>query len=177
MNPQTSETHIDRPQSEVFSYLADISLWPEWTDHFLVGWHLTREDPYGQGAGARFHVERRLDRFAQADLTFHEVVPPRRIHARGRSGKYNRTRWIVELEVEPEGSGTLVRLRVVTAPGLPTDRLMEAVTRTSAFHRRRWSKALERLRSILEDGEERGHAATISGGARKPATGSPIRAA
>ena len=69
MNEVERETLIDRPQAEVFAYLADIALWPEWTDHFLTDWHLTREDSYGQGAGARFHVKRRLDRFAQADST------------------------------------------------------------------------------------------------------------
>ena len=36
---------------------------------------------------------------------------------------------------------------------------------------------MRRLRSILEDGEGAGTPATISGGAGKPATGTPLRAA
>ena len=177
MNPVRHEVLIDRPRAEVMAYLADIANWPEFTDHFLTDWHLTREESYGAGAGARFRVRRRLDRFGFADLTLAEVRPPGRILARGRSGKFNRTRWIVLLELDEEAGGTSVRLTVETAPGLPTDRLMEALTLTRAFHRRRWGRALRRLRSILEDGEERGRRATISGGARKPATGSPLRAA
>ncbi len=176
MNPVRHQVHIDRPRAEVMAYLADIANWAEFTDHFLTHWHLTREDSYGAGAGARFRVHRRLDRYSWADLTLAQVEP-RYILARGRSGKFNRTRWIVELRVEEEAGGTRVELTVETAPPLPTDRLMEALTRTTAFHRRRWGKALRRLRSILEDGEERGKGATISGGPRKPATGYPLRAA
>ena len=177
MNPVQHEVVIDSPRADVLAYLGDIAHWPEFTDHFLQRWHLTREDSYGLGAGARFRVRRRLDRFGWADLTFAEFETRGRILARGRSGKFNRTRWIVLVEMVEESGGTRVRLTVQTAPGLPTDRLMEALTFTKAFHRRRWRKALRRLRSILEDGEERGTAATISGGARKAATGSPLRAA
>jgi polyketide cyclase/dehydrase/lipid transport protein len=177
MNPVKLETQIDRAPAEVFAYLGDIALWPEWTDHFLQRWHLTREDSFGSGAGARFHVHRRLDRFGFADLTFSDFQTRGFIRARGRMGKFNRTRWIVEIELDEASGGTRVRLSVATAPGLPTDRLMEAATFTRAFHRRRWGKALRRLRSILEDGEDRGQAATIAGGARKPATGTPLRAA
>jgi Polyketide cyclase / dehydrase and lipid transport len=176
MNPVRHEAHIDRPRGEVMAYLSDIANWPEFTDHFLKRWHLTREESSGAGAGARFRVHRRLDRFSWADLTFAEVQP-RHILARGRTGKFNRTRWIVEVRVEEEAGGTRVELSVETAPGLPTDRLMEALTFTTAYHRRRWGRALRRLRSILEDGEERGTRATIAGGPRKPATGYPLRAA
>jgi hypothetical protein len=177
MNPVQHEVIIVREPAEVVAYLGDIARWPEWTDHFLSRWHLTREDSYGQGAGARFHVDRRLDRFGYADLTFAEFRSRGFILARGRMGKFNRTRWIVTLDIDPEAGGTRVRLTVETAPGLPTDRLMEAVTFTKAFHRRRWRKALRRLRSILEDDEGRGVPATIAGGARKPANDTPLRAA
>jgi hypothetical protein len=177
MNPVQHELHIDRPPDEVLAYLGDIANWPEFTDHFLTRWHLTNEESFGQGAGARFRIHRKLDRFSGADLTFAEFASRGFILARGRSGKFNRTRWIVRLELAEEAGGTRVRLRVETAPGLPTDRLMEALTFTKAYHRRKWRGALRRLRSILEDDEERGVRATISGGARKPATDSPLRAA
>jgi hypothetical protein len=177
MNPVQHELHIDRPHAEVVAYLGDIANWPEFTDHFLTRWHLTREDSYGLGAGARFRVHRKLDRYSWADLTFAEFSSRGFILARGRSGKFNRTRWIVKVELDEEAGGTRVRLSAETAPGLPTDRLMEALIRTKPYHRRQWRRALRRLRSILEDGEERGTRATISGGARKPATGSPLRAA
>jgi hypothetical protein len=102
------------------------------------------------------------------------VQSRRRILARGRIGKFNRSRWIVVLELDEESSGTRVRLSVQTAPKLPTDRLMEALTFTKHYHRRRWAQAMRRLRSILEDDEDRGTAVSISGGARKPATRPPI---
>jgi Polyketide cyclase / dehydrase and lipid transport len=176
MNPVRHEVHIDRPRGEVMAYLSDIANWPEFTDHFLKRWRLTREESSGAGAGGRFRVHRRLDRFSWADLTFAEVEP-RHILARGRSGKFGRTRWIVDVRVEEEAGGARVELTVETAPGLPTDRIMEALTFTTAYHRRRWGRALRRLRSILEDDEQRGTRATIAGGPRKPATGYPLRAA
>jgi hypothetical protein len=176
MNPVSHDVHIDRPLAEVLAYLGDIAHWPEFTDHFLHHWHLTREDPVGVGAGARFRVHRRLDRFSWADLTLAEITARGRILARGRMGKFNRIRWIVLVECEEDAGGTRAVFTVETHPVLPTDRLMEALTFTKAFHRRRWRRALRRLRAILEDDEERGVAATISGGARKPATGTPIRA-
>jgi uncharacterized membrane protein len=177
MNPVQHEVHIDRPPGEVLAYLGDIANWPEFTDHFLTRWHLTNEESYGHGAGARFRMHRKLDRYSWADLTFAEFASRGFILARGRTGKFNRTRWIVRVELDEDAGGTRVRLRVETAPRLPTDRLMEAVTFTKAYHRGKWRRALRRLRSILEDGEDRGVRATISGGARKPATDSPLRAA
>ena len=176
MNAVEHEVLIDRSPAEVFAYLSDIALWPEWTDHFLVHWHLTGEESVGQGAGARFRVHRKLDRYSWADLTFADVQSRRRILARGRIGKFNRSRWIVVLEMDEESSGTRVRLSVQTEPKLPTDRLMEALTFTKHYHRRRWAQAMRRLRSILEDDEDRGTAVSISGGARKPATRPPITA-
>lgn len=177
MNPVQREVLIDRKPAEVLEYLGDIALWPEWTDHFLTRFHLTNEDSFGRGAGARFRVHRKLDRFSWADLTFSEFESRGFIRARGRMGKFNRTRWIVDLELGAASQGTRVHLTVSTAPGLPTDRVMEALTFTRAYHRRKWGKALRRLRSILEDGEGRGRPATISGGSRKPASRTPLRAA
>jgi hypothetical protein len=142
----------------------------------MIGWHLTREDTIGAGAGARYRTRGgRTQRFGYHDLTFAEVIPPRRIVARGRGGKFNRTRQVVIVDLEPQAGGTRVDMSVETEPGLLTDRIMETVTRSRARSKRRWGKALRRLRSILEDGEQRGRPATISGGARKPATGTPLR--
>ena len=59
MEPFTVTTTMARPREEVFDYLADIANHAEFTDHFLKDFHLTREESYGRGAGARFSVERR----------------------------------------------------------------------------------------------------------------------
>ena len=53
MDPVTQHVSIDRPREEVFAYLADIANHPEFTDHFLKDWRLTREDSGGRGAGDR----------------------------------------------------------------------------------------------------------------------------
>jgi hypothetical protein len=55
-----------------------------------------------------------------------------------------------------------VELTTETQPALRSDRLMEALgARSWLRHQNR--KALRRLRSILEDGEQRGTRATIAG--------------
>ena len=48
---------------------------------------------------------------------------------------------------------------------------MEKLLRVRASTTRCHGKALDRLRSILEGGEQRGARTSVSGGARKPATG------
>ena len=72
----------------MFEYLADIANHAEFTDHYLVDWHLTREDSYGTGAGARFRVKAPLSRFAWADMTLRRgaaAVPDRRARPRRAS--------------------------------------------------------------------------------------------
>ncbi len=176
MDPVTVSTLIARPREEVFEYLADFANHAEFTDHFLSDFHLTREDSYGLGAGGRFRIAQRLNRFGWADLTFSEFEPPRRLVARGRGGKFNRSRTVAVWELEQAGGGeTRVTFTIETLPGQPTDRVMETLLGARGFAKRRWGRALGRLRAILEDGEQRGRRATIAGGPRKPATGSPLR--
>ena len=62
-----------RPREQVFDYLQDIANHAEFTDHYLVDWHLTREDSVGRGAGARFRVKAPGNRFSWGDVTFTEV--------------------------------------------------------------------------------------------------------
>ena len=63
MDPVTLHINIERPREEVFSYLSDVANHPEFTDHFLKGWRLTREHSEGRGAGARYRQDGRFDRF------------------------------------------------------------------------------------------------------------------
>lgn len=156
-------TTIDLPREQVFEYLADIANHAEFTDHYLVDWRLTREDPYGAGAGARFRVKAPLNRFGWADVTFSEVQPPFRIVERGRGGKYNRIKMVGIYEVSqgPAGGTSKVEYTLETVPVMPSDRLMELFGGRS-WSRRQASKAMRRLRSILEDDRDRGQRATIS---------------
>ena len=154
---------ISRPREEVFEYLADIANHAEFTDHYLVDWRLTREDSYGTGAGARFRMKAPLGRFAWADMTFAEMQPPYRIVARGRGGKYNRIRMLGSYTLSPGPSGTTrVEYTFETVPVMPSDRLLEAIG-GSAWTRRKKRKAMRRLRTILEEGRDRGMRATIAG--------------
>jgi uncharacterized protein YndB with AHSA1/START domain len=162
VDPFTVSTTISKPRQEVFEYLADIANHAEFTDHYLVNWHLTREDPYGQGAGARFRIKAPLNRFAWGDMTFAEVEPPRRIVERGRSGKFNRIRMVGTYTLSPGPSGTTrVEYTLETLPVMPSDKLMEALG-GRAWTRRQIAKSMRRLRVILEEGRLRGRRATVA---------------
>src|SRR5204863_9351625 len=142
--------------------LADIANHAEFTDHYRVDWHLTRVDPYGQGAGARFRITAPLNRFAWGDVTFAEVEPPRRIVERGRSGKYNRIKMVGTYTLSPGPSGTTrVEFTLETLPVMPSDKLMEALG-GRAWTRRQLVKSMRRLRTILEEGRLRGRRATVA---------------
>jgi len=164
MEPVTSTVTIDRPREEVFAYLADIANHAEFMDPLFRDWRLTRVDSYGAGAGARFRSQARMDRFGWGDLNFLEVEPPRRIAGVGRGGKYNRIKTYSEWMLEPAGThATRVSFTYETEPPLPTDKLVEALARRRSWFKRGSRRALKRLRSILEDGRNRGARATVAG--------------
>ena len=47
MDPVTVSIVVSAPREQVFDYLQDIANHPEFTDHYLVDWHLTRIDSVG----------------------------------------------------------------------------------------------------------------------------------
>lgn len=172
MDPFTVEVVIAAPREEVFEYLADIANHPEFCDHYLTDWHLTREDSYGTGAGARFRIKLPVrSRYAWGDSTFVEVKKPYLIQERGRAGKYNRvlTRGVYELS--EAGSGTTrVSFTLETKPKLPSDRMAEFGGLGRIWMKRKAKKGLDRLRAIFEEGLDRGTRASVAGGPRKPAS-------
>lgn len=170
MDPVTNSVLIDRPREEVFEYLADVANHLEFSDHYLTDFRLTREDTYGYGAGARFRLKMRGNRYGFADVSLIEVDRPRRIVEAGRGGKFNRTRFLSEYTLEQAGGGTRVTLTTETVPGILSDRLAEGLLFARGWVKRNQGKALRRLRSILEEGEGRGMRATIATGPRKPAS-------
>jgi len=171
VDPVTVSIVISAPRERVFDYLQDIANHPEFTDHYLVDWHLTRIDSVGRGAGARFRVKAPGNRFSWADVTFTEVERPHRIVEVGRTGKNNRIRTLGVFDLAPASDGsTRVRLTLETIPATLPDRLMEALG-ARAWMRRKSERALHRLRAILEEGGGRGHDAvgasrrvTVAGG-------------
>jgi uncharacterized protein YndB with AHSA1/START domain len=162
---------VSAPRERIFDYLQDIANHPEFTDHYLVDWHLTRVDPVGRGAGARFRVTAPGNRFSWADVTFAEVERPHRIVEVGRTGKNNRIRTVGVYDLDPAAGGaTKVSFTLQTAPVTLSDRLMEGLG-ARGWLRRKNGRALRRLRSIMEDpagtggsSRERGRRVTVAGG-------------
>jgi uncharacterized protein YndB with AHSA1/START domain len=157
---------IDRPREEIFGYLLDIANHAEFSDHYLVDWHLTREDPVGVGAGARFRVKAPRSRFAWSDITITEVDPPRRIVEQGRGGKFNRIRTLGVYELAPAHGGTKVTYTLQNITKTHSDRIVSPLG-GAAWLKRRTAKALRRLKSILEEDLDRGTRPTVAGGGRK----------
>ena len=155
---------VSAPPEQVFDYLQDVANHPEFTDHYLVDWHLTRIDSVGKGAGARFRVKAPGNRFSWGDVTFAEVQRPFRIVEVGRTGKNNRIRTLGVYELAPTaGDSTRVRFTIETMPATLSDRLMEGLG-GRGWIRRKNRRALHRLRGILESDEGRGRRVTVAGG-------------
>jgi len=155
---------VGAPREQVFDYLRDIANHPEFTDHYLVDWHLTRIDSVGLGAGARFRVKAPGNRFSWGDVTFIEVEAPHRIVEAGRTGKNNRIRTLGVYELAAGASGTTrVRFTLETVPATLADRLIEGLG-ARGWMKRKNTRAMRRLRSIIERDEGRGARVTVAGG-------------
>jgi uncharacterized protein YndB with AHSA1/START domain len=173
VDPVTSSVTISRPPGEVFQYLLDIANLPEWAGSYGEDWRLTREDTLGVGAGIRFKLRQRFNRFPWHDLAIIEAAEGAHVVLAGRAGKFNRIRALLIIDVDPldGGRSSRVSLSYERQPKMLSDRLLER----RGFHRRGWSRALGRLRDVLEGERAPAPRATIAGGPRKPATGSVLR--
>ena len=164
MGPLTVSVVVDRPREEVFDYLADLANHSEFTDHYLVDWHLTRIDSIGRGAGARFRVKIPGARFSWADVTLVEVERPHRIVELGETGKNNRIRTVGVYKLTPGPGGTTrVQFTLETHPVMLSDKLLESLGARS-WMRRKTARGMRRLRSILEHNEDRGRRVTVAAG-------------
>ena len=163
MHPVTASIVVSAPREQVFDYLQDIANHPEFTDHYLVDWHLTRIDSVGRGAGARFRVKAPASRFSWADVVLAEVERPHRIVELGRTGKNNRIRTLGLYELSEAAGGTRVSFTLETFPAKLSDRLLEGFGARS-WTRRQNGRAMRRLRTILERGEGRGRRVSVAGG-------------
>lgn len=162
MDRFTVSTTIALPREEVFDYLADIANHAEFWDHYWIQWRLLREDSYGVGAGARFRIKAPLNRFSWGDMSVAELSAPYRIVTHGRSGKFNRIRMLGIYTLSIGAGGTTnVEYAFETEPALPTDKLMEAMG--GAFWvRRQVNRAIRRLRTVLEEGRDRGRRPSVA---------------
>lgn len=171
MGPVSAEVEIDVSRPRAFAAIADLTLRPAFTDHFLAGFHLTRIDSIGVGAGARFRISV-WPRRVWMDTTVVESEEPYRLVEHGHGGRSNRIPSTTLWELT-EGPGSLTRVRVSywTEPR-PLDRALELLSFASIPYERRWREALRRLRGQLESGELRSHRVAVAGG-NAHATGIP----
>jgi uncharacterized protein YndB with AHSA1/START domain len=172
MGPVSAEVEIDVPRQRAFDAIADLSLRPSFTDHFLADFHLTRIESTGIGAGARFRIAV-WPRDVWMDTTIAETEAPHRIVEHGRGGRVNRIPSTTLWELT-EGPGSLTRVRVSfwTEPSNPVDRGLELLSGASIPYERRWREALRRLRERLESGQLGAGQVAVAGGNRH-ATGIP----
>lgn len=171
MGPVSAEIEIDARRERIFATLADLGLRPSFTDHFLSDFHLTRIDPVGVGAGARFRVEGPV-RSVWMDTAIVSVGEPFRIVEEGAAGRANRIPSHTVWELR-EGPGQLTTVRVAhwTEPA-PVDRALELLSGGSFWLERGWGEAMRRLRDQLESERPAAARAGVAGGNRY-ATGIP----
>ncbi len=163
MGPLSLTISIDAPRERVFDLICDLGARESWIDHFASEFRLARIASQGLGAAARFRVD------APAGVRYMETViaeadRPFRVVEHGRGGRLDhipiRTVW--ELE---EGPTTTVRLTFWTNPPSAFDRVRELGR--SRWWRRRWSRALRRLRELIESGAAAPRT-EVAGGDRLP---------
>jgi len=172
VGPVSAEIEMDVPRQRAFATIADLALRPSFSDHFLHGFHLTRIQSHGVGAGARFQVVM-PPRSVWEDTTIVELEEPHLVVERGRGGRGNRIPSHTVWEVL-EGAGSLIRVRVShwTEPSHPIDRTLEALSGAAMRQERAWGEALRRLRDLLESGGPGPRPIAVAGG-NPHATGIP----
>jgi uncharacterized protein YndB with AHSA1/START domain len=172
MGPASAEIEIDASRERVFEVVADLARRPSFTDHFLSGFHLTRIESRGIGAGMRFCLVSPL-RSVWMDTTIIELEHPHKLVERGRGGRGNRIPTVVAWELT-EGTGSLTRVLVShwTEPSNPLDRALEIAAGNSISAQRGWNEALRRLRDQLESDAAVPARLAVAGG-NPQATGIP----
>lgn len=166
MGPVSAEIDVDVPRAEAFAAIADLARRPSFTDHFLTGFHLTRIESSGVGAGARFRLGPRR-RSVWMDTAIDTVEAPHRLVEHGQGGRSNRIPTTTVWELL-DGPGSLTRVSVShwTEPAKPIDRLLEIASGTARWQERRWAEALRRLREQLESDETAPRPLALAGGNR-----------
>ena len=148
MGPISASTAIDSPRERVLEAVSDLAVRPAFCDHFLRHYHLAGLPATGVGAAARFHVSPPgASTWMDTSIT---AIEPSRVREHGRCGRSNRTPVFTDWELlEEAGALTTVRLTFWTDPGNHADRARERLG-AGRWYRRRWSRALGRLKDLLE---------------------------
>jgi uncharacterized protein YndB with AHSA1/START domain len=163
VGPITVSTSIDAPRERVFDFICDLATRPSWIDHFAGDYRVERIPASGRGAAARFRVD------APAGVRYMETViaeadRPYRVVEHARGGRLDRVsmRLVWELEAGPT---TTVTLTLWTASSSRFDRIREVGR--ERWWRRRWARALTRMRDLIESGADVPRV-EIAGGDRVP---------
>ena len=165
MGPISAEVEVDAPREAAFELISDLARRPNYTDHFLTGFHLTRIDARGIGAGARFRVERAtaLALGGHDDRRARGAVQDRR--ARRSGGRSNRIPTHTVWEFEPGRSGmTILRVTHWTTPKEPVDKLVESLSFGARFQQKGWKKALNGFATSLRKADPEASASPSPGG-------------
>ena len=165
MRPVSATITIDAPRERVFDLLCDLSGRPAFMDHFVSDFRLSRVNPIGPGAGARFRLHESGE---WMDTVIEEVDPPRLLREHGRGGRLNRvpafTVW--ELAEGPAPGSSEVSVSFWTEPTNPFDRIKE-LAGSGRWFQRNWKRTLTRLKLLSESGEAPARVA-VAGGDRLP---------
>ena len=156
-----NETHIDASPERVFAVLADWRAYGDW----VVGSRLMRGvDPGFPAAGTRFHHQVGVGPLHLNDHTqVLEVDQPRKLILKARARPMGTA--IVDLTLEPEGTGTKVTLRED-----PGDKLSAFVFQplTHLLVRGRNVESLKRLKDLAEHHPEFGAEVDVPPGKIEP---------
>jgi hypothetical protein len=162
MRQTTVDACISAPREELFDFVGDLAGRPAYTDHYLEDYRLARVNPYGLGAAARFKLDAPFSS-QYGELEIVEFDRPRKIVEEARLGRLGRSRSLAVYEFIAEtGGNTRVELTTYSEPA----NALEALKQVGAtgWMRRQTKIALERLRMIFEEPQERPLArATIAG--------------
>jgi hypothetical protein len=142
-------TVISASCEDVFDVVEDLSCRPAFTDHYLKDFRLARSNPRGEGASARFLLDRRI--FGErAETRIVESERPRRLVEEGRIGRRGRSAMAVAFQLEPDdGGGCRIEMTTGLEAKTGVDRFRQRGAH--AWLRRNSKKALARLRSLVED--------------------------
>jgi uncharacterized protein YndB with AHSA1/START domain len=172
MRPTTVTCTIDVPREQVFDYLADIANHAEFTDHFLHDLRLERLDSRGVGAAVSFRLASGLAGVPivstlgslWGDAVVTELEPAHRIVIEGQVGRRGRikVKELITLTLHDHDM-TRVALTFSSEPAARTDRLRELLG-GRPWLKRQWSRALRRLKAILEEGEPSARAVRVAPG-------------
>jgi uncharacterized protein YndB with AHSA1/START domain len=140
---------ISAPREEVFDFVADLSVRPTITGHFMDDYRLARVHPVGVGAAARFKLDAPLAN-EWAELTITRADRPRQIIEEIRYGRRGRNRSVAVYDFSRESRNTTrVEFTTFSEPATILDRLKEIGA--AGWLRRKTGKSLDRLRMVFEE--------------------------